>query len=133
MDILIAEDDLVSRILFKKLVVSLGHQAVLAGDGAKAWDLFTSNEFRMVITDWMMPNMDGLTLCRKIREVKLPHYIYIIIVTAKTEKEDTIEGLQAGADDYIYKPIDPQIFKARIQTGERILRFSGLKRFISPK
>ena len=122
MDILIAEDDFVSRKFLQKMLEEFGHTVIAAEDGMKAWELFKEQKFKMVITDWMMPQMDGLALCQKIRQKKSPDYVYIIILTAKDQKSDAIKGLDAGADDYIAKPLDPGELSARIQVGQRIFQ-----------
>ncbi|OEU67751.1 MAG: hypothetical protein BA863_12830 [Desulfovibrio sp. S3730MH75] len=122
MRILIVEDNIVSLKLLEKILEKLGHKALVAEDGLKAWELFQKNKIRMVITDWMMPGMDGLELCQKVRSSDLPDYIYIIIITSKDKKEDIIKGLEAGADDYITKPINPNELQARLKAGERVIQ-----------
>ena len=122
MQILVAEDDFVSRGFLKKILESFGHKCLVAENGLEAWDLFQKNAIKFVISDWMMPKMDGITLCRKIREKKLPHYVYFIILTSQDRKEDTVAGLKAGADDYILKPFEPEELKARIHAGQRIIQ-----------
>ena len=97
----------------------------MAENGLQAWELFEENEIDMVITDWMMPLMDGLDLCKKIRSSGNEKYVYIIILTARDQKKDLIQILEAGADDYISKPFDPEEFRVRFQTGERILRLES--------
>ena len=121
MDILIAEDDFVSSRLLQKMLETLGHKVLSAEDGLEAWEIFQKNRVRMVITDWMMPQMDGLTLSKKIRSDDRENYTYIIILTAKDRKQDLVEVFEAGADDYITKPFDPEELQARIKTSERII------------
>lgn len=121
MKILIAEDNAVSRSLLKKVLVKQGHMVLAAENGIKAWELFQENNVNMVITDWIMPEMDGVTLCKKIRSLANESYTYVIILTAKDQKEDLVEVFNAGADDYIAKPFDPHELKARIKTGARIV------------
>ena len=125
MKILIAEDEFVSRSFLENMLENLGHEVISAEDGLKAWEIFQQKDIKMVITDWVMPEMDGIELCRKIREADLPHYAYIIFVTAKDQKEDSIKGLEAGADDYIVKPLDPQELAARIRAGQRIIQLES--------
>ena len=125
MKILIAEDEFISRSFLENMLESLGHEVISAEDGLRAWENFQQENVRMVITDWIMPEIDGIALCRKIREADLPHYVYIIFVTAKDQKEDSIKGLEAGADDYIVKPLDPQELAARIRAGQRIIQLEG--------
>ena len=125
MEILIAEDEFVSRSFLENMLESLGHEVLSAENGLEAFEIFQQKDVKMVITDWVMPEMDGIGLCRKIRAADLSHYIYIIFVTAKDQREDSIKGLEAGADDYIVKPLDPQELSARIRAGQRILQLEG--------
>lgn len=122
MEILIAEDDNVSRRLLHKIIEKLGYKVISAEDGSQAWDIFQKKPVKMVITDWMMPEMDGLELCRKIRGAKPSHYVYIIILTAKDQAQDSVKGLDAGADDYIIKPFKSGQLRARIRAGRRIIQ-----------
>ena len=128
MKILIAEDDFISRKFLEKMLLEMGHEIVSAEDGQEAWELFNGQKFKMVITDWMMPRMDGLTLCQKIRQKKSTEYVYIIILTAKDQKSDAIKGLDAGADDYITKPLEPEELSARIQVGQRIFQLEDAQK-----
>jgi len=104
MKILIVEDEPVSQKLLEKIVMREGYGAISANDGKCAWEIVKKEKVEMVITDWMMPEMDGLKLCRKIRKANLPRYVYIILLTAKDQAEDAVAALDAGADDYIRKP-----------------------------
>lgn len=122
MNILIAEDDFVARRILQKMLETLGHQVIACENGLKAWEAIRNNAARLAIIDWMMPIIDGLTLCRKIREEKLPEYVYIILLTSNDQKSDIVEGLNAGADDYMTKPYDPFELKARIRSGQRVLK-----------
>lgn len=122
MDILIAEDDVVSRKFLQKMLEEFGHTVIAAEDGRKAWQLFKENKVKIVITDWMMPEMDGIALCEKIRHEEQSDYVYVIILTARDGSSDTVKGLDAGADDFITKPIDPEELKARIRVGQRIFQ-----------
>ena len=122
MEIIIAEDELISRKLLQKILESFGHTVLSAENGIEAWELFQKSNTKMVITDWLMPEMDGLELCRKIREAETPHYVYIIIVTAKGQREDSVKGLDAGADDYIVKPYNPEELNAHIRSSQRIIQ-----------
>jgi len=94
----------------------------MCSDGAEAWQVLTREEApRLVILDWMMPGMDGVTICREIRKAEKHAYVYIILLTAKTRKEDVVEGLEAGADDYIAKPFDSHELRVRVRAGSRII------------
>jgi two-component system, NtrC family, sensor kinase len=121
MSILIADDDLSSRKLLQKMLEKLGYSTIIAEDGEKAWEVYQEKMPRIIISDWVMPNMDGLDLCRKIRSAPAESYTYIIIITSKTKTVDLIEAFNAGADDYISKPFDPEELKVRIKNSERIL------------
>ncbi len=120
MKILIAEDDYVSRLLVKKAVTKIGHEAILTENGKEAWEAFQSEKPHLVITDWMMPEMDGIELCKRIRSGKGFTYTYIILLTAKDKTTDLVEVFEAGADDYIIKPFKPDELRSRIKSGERI-------------
>lgn len=123
MKILIAEDEPVSRRVLEATLQGLGYTVIIAPDGQKAWEIIRSSKApNLVISDWMMPHMDGLQLCRKIRQTDQSGYIYFIILTAKGNKEDIITGLEAGADDFLVKPFDHEELKYRIRIGERIIR-----------
>ncbi|QTA92008.1 response regulator [Desulfonema magnum] len=123
MKILIAEDELVSRKKMEKLLRSLGHEILVAKHGTEAWEIWKNERTRMVITDWMMPGMDGPDLCRKIRESEGSRYTYLIMVTAKQEVNDMVTGMDAGADDFISKPFVKEELAVRIRSGQRILGF----------
>jgi two-component system chemotaxis response regulator CheY len=120
--ILIAEDDPVSRRLLESFLSKWGYDVVVTCDGSEAWEALNEPEApSLVISDWMMPNVNGLELCRKIREMKKSGYTYFIILTAKGEKEDVVKGLEAGADDFLIKPFHQEELKYRVQIGERII------------
>jgi two-component system cell cycle response regulator len=119
--ILIAEDNAVSRKLLEKSLGKAGHDVVAAANGRMAFEMFRETFFPMVLTDWMMPEMDGIALCRAIRNHASPGYVYIIFLTAKNSKDDIVAGLEAGADDYLTKPFHPSELMARLTTGKRIL------------
>ena len=119
--ILIAEDDPVSRKLLEKILIKAGNKVVSVENGQKALELFNDKFFPIVLTDWMMPEMDGLELCRAIRKNTYPGYIFIILLTAKDSKDDIIRGLRAGADDYLTKPFSHAELVARLNTGKRVL------------
>src|SRR5713226_1093266 len=122
MNILIADDDVVSRRLLQVSLTNAGYQVQIAVDGAEALRAFEQQECpRLVVMDWMMPKMDGLEVCRAIRKLSPEPYIYIILLTSKGQQEEILEGLEAGADDYITKPFDLQELKARVRAGKRIL------------
>jgi sigma-B regulation protein RsbU (phosphoserine phosphatase) len=122
MKILIAEDDSVSRKLLSAHLTKWGFDVVVTCDGAEAWDVMRQDDApRLAILDWMMPEIDGVELCKRIRALDRDEYTYIILLTAKKQKEDIIAGLDFGADDYITKPFDPNELRSRLDSGIRIL------------
>ena len=120
MKILIAEDDPVSRCFLEVTLVKWGYEVTTACDGSQAWQALQSDPPSIAILDWMMPGIDGAEVCRRIRAAQSPTPVYIIILTAKTDKKDLVQGLDSGADDYITKPFDRQELRARIGVGMRI-------------
>ena len=126
MKILIAEDDRDSRELLCWMLEKLGYQVVATSNGKEAWEAFRRGRFRLVISDVLMPEIDGLELCRRIRKHKQSKYTYVIIITALIGKKDYLEGMEAGADDFVTKPFDPDELKARLRVAERIISFQEL-------
>jgi two-component system NtrC family sensor kinase len=120
--VLIAEDEAFSRELLRRNLEKWGHEVVTARDGAEAWRLFEGGTFPLVISDWTMPELDGLELIRRIRACRTRGYVYIILLTARAEKGDIVQGMAAGADDFVTKPFDREELRVRLQAGERILR-----------
>ena len=120
--ILLVDDDIVTRTVVEKYLVKAGFEVAAAANGDEAMALFGSGHYPIVLTDWMMPGIDGPQLCRLIRRKKTEGYVFIILVTAKDGKSDIVNGLEAGADDYITKPIHQAELIARINTGIRILQ-----------
>lgn len=119
--ILVVEDDPLSFQLIEAKLQSLGHLVTSAVNGREALDLIKRGIFPILITDLNMPLMDGFELCRAVRAQKLPGYVYIIIITSLDTRDGVINGLQAGADEYLTKPINPAELEARLNTGKRIL------------
>ena len=116
--ILIADDDVIPRWFLQTALVKAGHEVVVAHDGAEAWQLLQQAEApRLAILDWLMPGLDGVDVCRKVRQWDHAPYVYLILLTSKDQQEDIIAGLEAGADDYLTKPFDPQELEARLRTG----------------
>lgn len=122
MKILLAEDDRVSRMLVKNTLVKAGHEVVEANDGVMAWNLFQHEHFQLVVTDWMMPTLDGLGLIQLIRSTPQNHYTYIILLTAMDEIDNIVVGLEAGADEYLTKPFNNRELVARVTSGIRIIK-----------
>ena len=126
MKVLIAEDDQVSRRLLQATLGRLGYEVVCTENGAQAWEALQLDDApRLAILDWMMPELDGVDVCRKVRERDDVPYVYIILLTARGQKKDVVTGLEAGADDYLIKPFDPQELRSRITVGERILKLEA--------
>jgi two-component system cell cycle response regulator len=123
MKVLIAEDDKDSRELLSWLLQKLGYQVVATENGKEAWEAYRRGRFRLVISDLLMPDIDGLELVRRIRAHKQPKYTYVILITALIGKRDYLEGMDAGADDFVTKPFDPDELKARLRVAERIISF----------
>ena len=121
MRILIADDDDIALELVERALTDWGHEVHTARDGREALEIVCRESIRMVISDWMMPAMDGIELCEQIRTAPVPGYVYIILLTSRHEKADIIEGLSAGADDFIVKPFDPTELRVRVRVGERIV------------
>jgi len=120
MNILIAEDDPVSRCFLEVTLVKWGYEVITTCDGTQAWERLQSDSPTIAILDWMMPGMDGAEVCRRVRAIETATPTYVIMLTAKSEKEDVVEGLGAGADDYVTKPFNRQELHARIKVGIRM-------------
>ena len=125
MRILVVDDDPSIRKLHVRWATLLGFEVLEVGDGQTAWERLQQEEIHLVVTDWMMPNLSGIELCRKIRGAAFDHYIYVILCTAKTEKSELIEGMNAGADDFLSKPIAGDEFRVRLRAARRILDLQG--------
>jgi signal transduction histidine kinase len=121
MKVLVAEDSMMMQRLLLRSLEKWSYEVSVAGDGEQAWDLFQRDHYPLVLTDWMMPRMDGLELTRRIRASGQPGYVYIILLTARTEKEDLVTAMDAGADDFLTKPFDQEELRVRVREGERII------------
>lgn len=122
MKILIAEDDSVCRYTLEAMLKQWGYYPIVAVDGNEAWQFLTSEDPpKLAIIDRIMPGMDGLDICRQIRELPITKPLYIIILTHKNRKEDIVEGLIAGADDYVTKPFNSEELRARVKVGLRMI------------
>jgi two-component system cell cycle response regulator len=119
---LIAEDNPVFRRLLQNMLVKWGYEVVVATDGIEAWQhLQMEDPPRLAILDWMMPGLDGVEVCRRVRSHRQEPYIYLLLLTAKNQHQDLLAGLEAGADDYLTKPFDNQELRVRLRAGQRIL------------
>jgi phosphoserine phosphatase RsbU/P len=121
MKILVVDDDPVSLAFASSLLRGCGYEVLEAHDGEAAWRLLQTQEIRLVVSDWMMPNLTGTGLCRRIRSAGFSHYVYVILCTSKGEKADLIEGMDSGADDFMVKPISMEEIRVRVRAGERVL------------
>jgi diguanylate cyclase (GGDEF)-like protein len=122
MKILAAEDNPVFQSMLRSMLTKWGYEVTVARDGAEAWQALQSEDSpRLAILDWMMPGMDGVEVCRRIRSAAREPYIYILLLTARTESQDLVEGMEAGADDYLTKPFNAHELRVRLRAGRRIL------------
>jgi diguanylate cyclase (GGDEF)-like protein len=125
MRILIAEDDAASRLLLTRVLVKWGYEVTATKDGAEAWvELQTKDAPHLAILDWMMPGMDGVDVCRRVRALETLQPPYIILLTALGDKESVVTGLEAGADDYVGKPYDAAELHARLEVGRRLVELN---------
>ena len=121
MRILIAEDSLTQAVDLRRRLEAMGHEVVVTSNGLQAWNQLRSQPEPVLISDWMMPEMNGLDLCRRIRsEIKSP-YTYVILLTAKARRHERLQGLSAGADDFLSKPIDSYELEIALKTAQRII------------
>lgn len=122
MKVLIADDSATSRIMLRSALSRWGYEVVMAENGAEAWKILAEADAPpMAILDWVMPEMTGPDVCRKVRETRREPYTYILLLTSKNTKDETVEGLEAGADDYIVKPFDQHELQVRLRAGKRII------------
>jgi diguanylate cyclase (GGDEF)-like protein len=129
MKILIAEDDAGSRLVLGATLRKMGHTVTAVADGRTAWEAWQHGDYALLISDWMMPDMDGLELCRMVRAALRLQYTYIILLTARSGKGSYLEGMGAGADDLITKPFDEEHLAARLHVAQRILALHETLRF----
>jgi sigma-B regulation protein RsbU (phosphoserine phosphatase) len=123
-EILIADDQELSRFKLQNDLEKWGHEVTIAEDGEQAWELFQKNRYAIVITDWMMPKLDGLELVKLIRATECSDYVYIIMLTSKGEKHDIVAGMGAGADDFLVKPVHRDELQVRLRAGIRITKLN---------
>jgi len=122
MRILIAEDERITRATLERQLRNWGHEVVATEDGEQAWQAFVAGAFDIVITDWEMPRLSGIDLVRRIRGSARVLYTYVIILTSRSDKADVVDGIGAGADDYVAKPFDREELRVRVVAGERVVR-----------
>jgi two-component system cell cycle response regulator len=123
--VLVVDDEATSRVLLKAVVKKLGHECLVAEDGSGAWDLVSREPVDVLLSDWMMPGLDGPQLCRMVREAETSHYTYIVLVTGLGQQDQVLEGMRAGADDYLVKPVNPFAVETRLVAARRV---TGLHR-----
>ena len=122
MKVLIADDQELIRFKLHMDLEKWGYEVVSAENGQEAWEKFQAGDSRLVISDWEMPVMNGLELVRRIREASTEKYVYIIMLTARSETEDVVDGMETGADDFLTKPFKKQELRVRLRAGERIVQ-----------
>ncbi len=125
MKILVAEDDASTALTLTRALEMLGHEVLGARDGQEAWKIFAAQEPPLVVTDWIMPGLEGPDLIRRIRAAPRKRYTYIVLLTVLSGTGKLIEGLDAGADDFITKPLDREQLRARLHVAERVLALQG--------
>jgi DNA-binding response OmpR family regulator len=121
MKVLIADDDDVTRLLLRSALTKLGHEVHQANNGGDAWDAWSAGDFSIIVSDWMMPGLDGLEFCRRIRAEQRGDYTYVVLLTSRSGKTNYLEAMTAGVDDFITKPFEKDALAARIRVAERIL------------
>ena len=122
MRVLVAEDSPIFQTMLQNMLSKWGYQVLPVGDGGEAWRILASGDGpRLAILDWMMPGMDGVEVCRRVRAQGREPYTYILLLTARAERSYMVEGMDAGADDYITKPFDAHELRVRLRAGHRIL------------
>lgn len=122
MRVLIADDDPMQRLYLMRCLSSWGYETLVAEDGEEAWRILQLDDApQMVLLDWMMPGMDGTVLCQHIRSLKDRPYTYVVLLTARSDQQDLLSGLGAGADDYMTKPVNTPELQARLRSGQRII------------
>jgi diguanylate cyclase (GGDEF)-like protein len=131
--ILIAEDDAITAKIVERHLKEWGYHVFLETDGEAGWRTLEKENIQIALLDWMMPKMDGPQLCRKIRALRSDPYTYLILLTARTATADIVEGLNAGADDYITKPVEPAELRARLITGIRIIELENRNKRLQKK
>jgi len=120
--VLLVDDDRTSQIVLTASVEELGHVSVCAADGDEAWGILQTQSIHVVITDWLMPRLNGVDLCRRIRSWRSrPSYLYVILLTVLQDKASYLKGMDAGADDFLSKPLDTDQLGARLRVAERIV------------
>lgn len=125
MKILIAEDDAIAAKVLRLTLQNLHHEVLVARDGQEAWDMFDRDPVRVIVSDWMMPGLDGLEFCNRVRNrAQTPYTYFIILTAAHTNSDDYLFAMDSGIDDFLTKPLDREMIRTRLHVAERILRFT---------
>ena len=130
MRVLIADDDLSTLVTLEAFLESFGYEVATATNGREAFEMIQAGDYRLVISDWEMPDMDGIDLCRKVRQRQLGSYVYFILLTGRRMDADLVDGLNAGADDFLRKPFNPEELRVRLRVAERITALESRDVFI---
>lgn len=126
LQVLVADDDPVSLRILRGALQKWGYEVTAAKDGAEAWKVLSGPRApQLVVLDWMMPGLDGLTICRRVRAIPQGRLMYLILLTARTERLDVVLGLEAGANDYVTKPFHHSELRARLAVGARVLELQN--------
>jgi two-component system cell cycle response regulator len=126
MKVLVADDEATARLVLKRTLQRFGYEAEAVQDGDQAWQLLRDESGpQIAVLDWNMPRMSGIELCQRLRSSQLARYVYVILVTSRSQTEDMVAGLAAGADDFISKPVDPEQLGARLRTAKRIVELQS--------
>jgi serine/threonine protein kinase len=134
MKILVAEDNAIWRAVVARHITLWGHEPVVAENGTLAWDILQRDDApRLAILDWQMPGLDGIDVCRRVKRDPNHPFTYVVMLSSRDAQEDIVAGLDAGADDYLTKPIDPTLLKSRIAAAERIVRLVPPKEWATPR
>lgn len=128
MKVLLADDDAFMRLFLEEVLGVIGHEVVTAADGEAAWTAFLETRPPMVILDWQMPLLDGLELCKRIKADDSTRHTFVLMVTARDGAEDLASVLDAGADDYMAKPVTPENLQARLRIAERRIAVDAARR-----
>jgi diguanylate cyclase (GGDEF)-like protein len=119
-NVLVADDDPTNRLILKQIVTRLGHDCTVAEDGESAWELLRSRPFDVLLTDWLMPGIEGTELCRRLRSDPTAPYTYVVLITSLSDHEQVLAGMDAGADDHLAKPVDPFEVETRLVAARRV-------------
>lgn len=126
MKVLIVEDDAISRWHLENLLAEWGYDVTACEDGSKAWALYESSDFRLVISDWMMPETDGVELCRRIREARRGQYCYFLLLSTRAGLDGLLKEVNAEVDDFLNKPLEAEELRSRLRVAEQVLALHSM-------